>query len=438
MAAGRHARRRQPLGGAGRPARDRRHRLQGAGPPRAQPRPPHPRDHRDGAHRGSRRGRAHARRTRRAGRAHRPRRLRHGLLLAELAQALPARADQARPLVHRRPARGDARRGDRGVGGRDGALAGARDGRRGRRDRAAARAPQGARLRVRAGLPLLAAGARRRARAHVRGRLSSGAGEAACVAAFPCNDLRQKQAKEAAVRHPRTIHARRLRLVVGASVLAAVAAAGCGGGKKEESNAPPPRTIVSRSVERTSALKSFHFMLKVENAPSGAPGLTITFAEGDLQVPGRLRARVNGTFGRAPVQTQIVAVGNKTVLQDPLSKKWRPFATGSNPAELVKEVPTVVKQATGLANAGSEKVGGDDTYKVTGKIKASVVAPILAVQPGSKLVPFTIWVGKKDYYLRRARLEGPVAQNEPTDITRTIELSKFNEALNITLPPGSS
>ena len=101
-------------------------------------------------------------------------------------------------------------------------------------------------------------------------------------------------------------------------------------------------------------------------------------------------------------------------------------------------MPTVVKQATGLANAGSEKVGGDDTYKVTGKIKASVVAPILAVQPSSKLVPFTIWVGKKDYYLRRARLEGPVAQNEPTDITRTIELSKFNEALNITLPPGSS
>ena len=240
------------------------------------------------------------------------------------------------------------------------------------------------------------------------------------------------------MRHPRTIHARRLRLVVGASVLAAVAAAGCGGGKKEESNAPPPRTIVSRSVERTSALKSFHFMLKVENAPSGAPGLTITFAEGDLQVPGRLRARVNGTFARAPVQTQIVAVGNKTVLQDPLSKKWRPFATGSNPAVLVKDVPKVVQQATGLANAGSEKVGGDDTYKVTGKIKAAVVAPILAVQPSSKLVPFTIWVGKKDYYLRRARLEGPVAQNEPDNITRTIELSKFNESLNITLPPGSS
>ena len=92
------------------------------------------------------------------------------------------------------------------------------------------------------------------------------------------------------MRHPRTIPARRLRLVVGASVLAAVAAAGCGGGKKE-SNAPPPRTIASRSVERTSALKSFHFMLKVDNAPSGVPGLTITFAEGDLQVPGRLCRR---------------------------------------------------------------------------------------------------------------------------------------------------
>lgn len=230
------------------------------------------------------------------------------------------------------------------------------------------------------------------------------------------------------MRHPRTILA----------LLAVVAAAGCGGGNKEESNAPPPRTIVSRSVERTSALNSFHFVLKVDNAPSGVPGLTITFAEGDLQVPDRLRARVNGTFARAPVQTQIVAVGDKTLLQDPLTKKWRPFSTGANPAVLVKDIPGVVKQATGLENAGSEKVGGADSYKVTGKIKASVVAPILAVQPSSRLVPFTMWVGKKDNYLRRARLEGPVAQNEPDDITRTIELSKFNEQVTITLPRASS
>jgi lipoprotein LprG len=239
----------------------------------------------------------------------------------------------------------------------------------------------------------------------------------------------QQQAKEAPVSDPR-----KSGPVICATVLAALAATGCGGGSKEESNAPPPRTIASRSVERTSALRSFHFMLKVDNAPSGVPGLTITFAEGDLLMPDSLKAKVNGTFARAPVQTQIVAVGDKTVLQDPLSKQWRPFATGANPAVLVKDVPNVVKQATDLQNAGSEKVGGDDTYKVTGKVKASVVAPILAVKPSGKLVPFTMWVGKKDYYLRRARLEGPVAQNEPDKITRTIELSKFNERITITLP----
>jgi lipoprotein LprG len=104
---------------------------------------------------------------------------------------------------------------------------------------------------------------------------------------------------------------------------------------------------------------------------------------------------------------------------------------------LVKGVPTVLRRATDLKNSGSEKVGGADTYKVTGKVAAGVVAPLVGVVAGGQLVPFTIWVGKKDYVLRRARLEGPVARSEPSDITRSVELSKFDEPVTIR-PPAVS
>jgi hypothetical protein len=219
-------------------------------------------------------------------------------------------------------------------------------------------------------------------------------------------------------------------------VVAVLLLAGCGGGGKEPP-APPARVIVSRAVAHTTALKSFHFVLKVENAAAGAPGLTITNAEGDLLVPDRLRGRINGTFSRTPVQTEIVIVGNRSFLRDPLTKKWRPYPAGANPAVLVKGVPTVLRRATGLRNSGSERVGDADTYRLAGQVAAAVVAPLVGVQASGRLVPFTIWVGKKDYVLRRARLEGPVARSEPSDIVRAVELSKFDEPVTIR-PPAAS
>ena len=220
-----------------------------------------------------------------------------------------------------------------------------------------------------------------------------------------------------------------------AGLLLALVVAGCGGGK--EAPAPPPRVIVARDVQRTAALRSLHFVFKVEHAPSGGPGLTLTFAEGDLGVPDRLRARINGTFARTPIQSEIIIIGERSFLQDPLTKKWRPFAAAPNPGVLVKAVPAVIQSARGLRNTGSEKVGGVDSYRLSGVVRADVVAPLVGVTAGVRPVPFTIWVGKQDFRLRRVRLAGPVGENEPDDIVRTVEMSKFDEEVTITSPEVS-
>jgi len=117
-----------------------------------------------------------------------------------------------------------------------------------------------------------------------------------------------------------------------------------------------------------------------------------------------------------------------------VTRKWQPFPLGTTPAVLVRSVPSVLRRTTGLKNDGTESVGGADTYKVTGQVAASVVAPLLGVSASGKTVSFTIWVGQKDSILRRARVDGPVAPKEPSDIARTVELSKFNEAVTIAPP----
>jgi lipoprotein LprG len=220
-----------------------------------------------------------------------------------------------------------------------------------------------------------------------------------------------------------------------AGLLLALVVAGCGGGK--EPPAPAPGVIVARDVERTAALRSLHFVFKVEHAPSGGPGLTLTLAEGDLGVPDRLHARINGTFARTPIQSEIIIIGERSFLRDPLTKKWRPFAAAPNPGVLVKGVPTVIRSARGLRNTGSEKVGGVDCYRLSGVVRADLVAPLVGVAASGRLVPFTIWVGKQDFRLRRVRLEGPVGKNEPDGVVRTLEMSKFDEEVTITSPEVS-
>jgi LppX/LprAFG-like lipoprotein len=220
-----------------------------------------------------------------------------------------------------------------------------------------------------------------------------------------------------------------------AALLAVPLVAGCGGGKNAP--APPTRVIVARTIRSTAALRSFRFVLKVEHARSGAPGLTLTFAQGELLVPDRLRARINGTFSRTPIQSEIIIIGNRSFLQDPLTKRWRPFAAAPNPGVLIKGVPTVIRRARALKNTGSERVGGVDTHRLSGEVPAAVVAPLVGVKANGKLVPFTLWTGKKDFRLRRVRLEAPVGQGEPDDIVRTVDISDFNQKVMIAAPEVS-
>jgi lipoprotein LprG len=220
------------------------------------------------------------------------------------------------------------------------------------------------------------------------------------------------------------------------ALIIALPVAACGGGGKQ-APAPPARTIVAKALARTTALRSFHFVLKVEHAPSGAPGLTLTLANGDLLAPDQLRARINGTFGRTPIQTEIVISGSRSFLKDPLTKQWHLFAAGTNPAVFIKGVPSVIRLATGVRNTGSDTVGGQDSYRLQWQVRSAEVASLVGVKPGRRLVPITVWVDKAHYYLRRIRLEGPVADGEPRDIVRTVELSRFDEPVTIALPQVS-
>jgi lipoprotein LprG len=230
------------------------------------------------------------------------------------------------------------------------------------------------------------------------------------------------------------------RLPAGLGVaLVALAVAGCGGG--DGGAEKDPATVVRESSAATEQVKSFHFNLDVAKVPSSAKGLQLTGAEGDARVPDAVKAEVSGRFAGFPIATSLVATGGKLWIKNPLSGSWQSVDVGTTPAFLLdprKGVLGVMRAMTELKDDGSEEVDGASTTRVTGKVEAAKVGPLVAASGGTGSVDVTVWIGKDDAILRRIEVSGAVGRGEPADAVRTVELSRFGEPVTVQAPKGAS
>lgn len=216
--------------------------------------------------------------------------------------------------------------------------------------------------------------------------------------------------------------------------------AACGGEKEEKAAELSVEEIVAQTTEKTSAVTSFHFVFEAESAPTAVAGLSLTFAEGDLVVPDRLRADVAGSLSGVSLTSELVIVGDRDFLKDPFRGEWRTFEVGTSPVAFfdpAKGVLAVIEGAQELSQLASEEVGGADSYRLRGKVPVSAITPILGNPPSERLVDVELWIGTEDLLLRRIRLEGPVLEGDPEDVVRTVELSEFDEPVEIEPPEVS-
>jgi hypothetical protein len=223
-----------------------------------------------------------------------------------------------------------------------------------------------------------------------------------------------------------------LALVLAAGALASLAGA-CGDGDGGVS----PDDLVRESVEATGAVGSFHFAFDSEGVPPAATGLQLLAAEGDAKVPDRVRADVSGTFAGISLTTQLVAIGEKVWIKDPLQGRWRTVDVGTTPSFLLdpsKGVLGVVRGVEELSDEGSEDIAGVKALKIQGTVDVADVAPLFAVSPGEGTAEATLWIGEEDRVLRRIEVVGRVASNEPEDSRRTVALSRLDEPVTIEAP----
>jgi hypothetical protein len=229
-----------------------------------------------------------------------------------------------------------------------------------------------------------------------------------------------------------------LAMLVGALALAAA----CGGGGEKAAptpaNLPPADEILPKVVERIAALKSFHFRLEHENGLSPMPlDLKLKTAEGDVQVPDRMDAKLEAEAAGALLRVEVIGIGEQGWMTNPFSHQWQPLPEGTTISAIFDPAAGIQAVASSLQDVrvtGMEQVGGDNTYLLEGHVDSGVLKAAAPIAEPGLTVNVKIWVGVDDYTIRQVRLEGPFAPGEPENIVRILSLSKFDEPVSIEPP----
>jgi lipoprotein LprG len=223
-----------------------------------------------------------------------------------------------------------------------------------------------------------------------------------------------------------------LLLHAAAAALVVVLVAGCGG-----SSGPSAEELVSESAAKTAAVKTFHLVVDIENVPTPSSGLGLTFVDGDVIVPDKLRGKVGGTFLGLSLSSELVVVGDQYFLKIPFSGRWQKIDVGTLPSAFFdpeQGILAVIEGANDLKRDGSEDVGGVPCYRLTGTVRADSLTPLLNTAEGEQEVTMEVWIGEDDMLIRRVRLSGPISSDEGDDAVRTVELSAFDEPVEISAP----
>jgi lipoprotein LprG len=206
-----------------------------------------------------------------------------------------------------------------------------------------------------------------------------------------------------------------------------VALAGCGQSAED---------LVAETVEATGAVESFHLVIDVENVKTSDSGLSLTFVDGDVVVPDKLKGRVGGTFLGISISTDLIVIGEDYYLKVP-STGWQQIDVDTLPATFFdpeQGILAVIQGASNLFPGGFEEVGGVECELVNGLVQTDVLKTLFNTAYGTWTLYLELAIGKDDKLLRRVRLTGPISPSDDGDARRTVYLSEFDEPVQIEAP----
>lgn len=232
------------------------------------------------------------------------------------------------------------------------------------------------------------------------------------------------------------------------SALAALLAAGllvsgCGGGDDSDKGAagPTPAEVMDEAKQKFDDASSVHIELATESTPSEGNG--VLGANGDLThdpaFEGEVKIILNGLTATAP----IIAVDDKVYAQiallGPGYRVIKPSEYGApDPADFAdpdEGLSSLLTQLDGLEKGKESRSGDQILTTYTGELPGEAVKRIIPSADAKQTYETVIGVDE-DGYARTVEITGTFFSGSD-DVTYDVELSAYDEDVEITAPPTS-
>ena len=226
-------------------------------------------------------------------------------------------------------------------------------------------------------------------------------------------------------------------LLLAATMLGTVAVTTSGCSKKA-ANVDPKATFAA-SITAMKALTSLHVTYEVKRPANAKPvqGLDIVGLTGDLTADGKMQATIDVQQNGIPLQLEFISVPPTQYLKDPVSGKWQSVPASASPVGTLNVsagVAQILDRVTGAKYVGTESRNGVETYRFTGGVKGADVAGIVRTVDPTASFTVDLWIGVDDHYVHSVEMVGAAAAGEDAKTVRSINLSKFNEPVDIKPP----
>lgn len=228
-----------------------------------------------------------------------------------------------------------------------------------------------------------------------------------------------------------------LSCVGGLLATAVLALAACG----DSSTSVTSAQLLQKAQTTWAATKSLHFVMTVNNPGSGTIDSPYpTAANGDVQRPDAMSANATVDISGISLSTKAVIVNGTGWYLVPIINQWQQtgdfnsflliFDSQKGLGALLTQLKNPTKAADGSAN-------GVPCWKISGTLDPALLKPLFGDTTATAAVPTTFCIGKSDNRLYSAALTGVVTAGDKSNTLHTFVLSKFDETVTITPPPGN-
>lgn len=209
--------------------------------------------------------------------------------------------------------------------------------------------------------------------------------------------------------------------------------------------------LLRRSAMAMAAASSFHFEL---STPRGQTLFMENFEliglEGDVQRPDRFRATLSGRAAVVDLSVDVIGIGSRLWISDPTSAGGGEYfeldlaeqagTAAPSPADLLNP-DRVLLQAVALIDnpsiQGRDEIDDVEVTRIDGTFDPSRVAGDGTPPAGLRTepLPVAVWIDDAGR-VRRLEVAGPLIEAEAADVVRRLDLSAFDEPVDIQPPPA--